>query len=530
MVLSGSGSLMRSCVQVSKPPTMASSSTANVQAVGVPIGISIVCSTGSEAGRIAATSTPAARSASARALTCWCLRSFVVASMMTSRPIPRSTSGAGVSATPRHARPDHRVGEGPLLACFCWNWRRWANVERLMQYLGPAVVVIVLSAARGAPDTLGLTATAVLSPTMVSFTFHATNTDACDSTDTSALRSARPVPPIDGRVQSCAAWLQPRLMEVSMLNPRLAQTVAMWVILAAGSVWQGAVVSSGSIDDLCGGRTVDARDLPSFVPETSRCAAAGLVIRYGGAGVTIPTQVGDGVAAFAERGSLLVERTSRGIEISTEDVADPTEAAVGSLAATECTSVTWATKPYVLGSNYSWHLYNASGIPTGMTTATVSAEFSAAFVNWTAMEDNCGFPDVIPRSASYAGSTSVYPPNINSGSCNSNDGRNVVGFGAQSSNALTCVWYSGGTVSNADIELNSSSTWFLGGVPTGCSGKYSVENTATHEFGHVLGFGDVSDSLQTMYGTGILCSRAKTTPACGDYLVARNKYSTSGTC
>ena len=150
--------------------------------------------------------------------------------------------GPGVSATPRHARPDHRVGEGPLLACFCWNWRRWANVERLMQYLGPAVVVIVLSAARGAPDTLGLTATAVLLPTMVSFTFHATNTDACDSTDTSALRSARPVPPIDGRVQSCAAWLQPRLMEVSMLNPRLAQTVAMWVILAAGSVWQGAVV------------------------------------------------------------------------------------------------------------------------------------------------------------------------------------------------------------------------------------------------------------------------------------------------
>ena len=196
---------------------------------------------------------------------------------------------------------------------------------------------------RGAPDTLGLTATAVLLPTMVSFTFHATNTDACDSTDTSALRSARPVPPIDGRVQSCAAWLQPRLMEVSMLNPRLAQTVAMWVILAAGSVWQGAVVS-GSIDDLCGGRTVDARDLPSFVPETSRCAAAGLVIRYGGAGVTIPTQVGDGVAAFASAARSWSKRTSQEFQISTEDVADPTEAAVGSLAATECTSVTWATE------------------------------------------------------------------------------------------------------------------------------------------------------------------------------------------
>jgi hypothetical protein len=141
------------------------------------------------------------------------------------------------------------------------------------------------------------------------------------------------------------------------------------------------------------------------------------------------------------------------------------------------------------------------------------------------MDDNCGFADVISFSASYLGSASS-PPDVNNGSCGTNDGVNEVGFGTQSPNAYTCVWGGGGIYANADIELKlaTSGYWFRGAVPGGCSGDFSIENTGTHEFGHALGFGDVSNSLQTMYGTAVSCSRAKTTLACGDWYAAAKKY------
>ena len=63
-----------------------------------------------------------------------------------------------------------------------------------MRYLGLAVVMAVLASACGEPDTSGHTATAVLSPTTVSFTIPATNQDAQSSP---TLPARCPEPPGD---------------------------------------------------------------------------------------------------------------------------------------------------------------------------------------------------------------------------------------------------------------------------------------------------------------------------------------------
>lgn len=68
--------------------------------------------------------------------------------------------------------------------------------------------------------------------------------------------------------------------------------------------------------------------------------------------------------------------------------------------------------------------------------------------------------------------------------------------------ALTTYAYrpSTGELLDADIDLNAASSTFVATVPAPPAGLIDVENTLSHELGHLLGFAHVSDPEATMYG------------------------------
>jgi hypothetical protein len=64
-------------------------------------------------------------------------------------------------------------------------------------------------------------------------------------------------------------------------------------------------------------------------------------------------------------------------------------------------------------------------------------------------------------------------------------------------------------------------------VPSGCSNRFSVESTATHEFGHVFGLAHVAESTHgnlTMSPSMGPCSAAPETLGKGDVLGLRALY------
>ena len=85
-----------------------------------------------------------------------------------------------------------------------------------------------------------------------------------------------------------------------------------------------------------------------------------------------------------------------------------------------------------------------------------------------------------------------------------NDGKNMVCFGPISTAgtlAQNKFWYytNSGKLVDSDIKFNTNYTWGTDGT----SGKFDVQNVATHELGHSLSLADLyagSDSDKTMYG------------------------------
>jgi hypothetical protein len=85
-----------------------------------------------------------------------------------------------------------------------------------------------------------------------------------------------------------------------------------------------------------------------------------------------------------------------------------------------------------------------------------------------------------------------------------NDGKNMVCFGPISTTgtlAQNKFWYytNSGKLVDSDIKFNTNYTWGTDGT----SGKFDVQNIATHELGHSLSLADLyagSDSDKTMYG------------------------------
>jgi hypothetical protein len=159
--------------------------------------------------------------------------------------------------------------------------------------------------------------------------------------------------------------------------------------------------------------------------------------------------------------------------------------------------------------------FKASSTPVYLTASGVQGTIQKAFGNVTGAHNDCGLGDNVSATSSYKGTTTRSPK------CGSTDGYNVVGFGSLPANtlAVTCYWFMGNKMVEADIKINSAALWALA-VP-GCSGSRTIlESTMTHEVGHAFGLDHVSESshrLLTMSPViNGVCQNSEATLGLGD--------------
>jgi hypothetical protein len=179
-------------------------------------------------------------------------------------------------------------------------------------------------------------------------------------------------------------------------------------------------------------------------------------------------------------------------------------------------------------TTYRWH-FLARSTPPGVNAKAAAGALQRAANNITNGRNSCGFPDRIGARQQYVGTTRA-PINIsNNGSCESPDGQSVVGFGPLATGALgiTCFWIRDGRTAEADVLLNKGGFRWAAHVGPGCLGAWSIEDVATHEFGHAFGLGHVTEQLHgalTMSPAIRPCQLGETTLGLGDIKGLRAKY------
>ena len=105
--------------------------------------------------------------------------------------------------------------------------------------------------------------------------------------------------------------------------------------------------------------------------------------------------------------------------------------------------------------------------------------------------------------------TSLYYMGLTAGTTLQNNGKNEIFFRNTSNGNVIAETYwwadSNNHLIDADIVFYDGGFTFFTGT-TGCSGGVYIEDTATHEFGHVLGMGHSTVTTATMYPTMSWCT------------------------
>jgi hypothetical protein len=157
---------------------------------------------------------------------------------------------------------------------------------------------------------------------------------------------------------------------------------------------------------------------------------------------------------------------------------------------------------------------NYGTVPSSLGAAAAQSSLRAAFDTWTAADPDKVFVEGAPttvKSSKYDGVNAMVWGNI--------PYANAI--------AVTRVWYytSSGDLAEADTVFNKRLPWVANDQLLGdCGGNpsaYDLQNIATHEFGHIVGLGDLYGDAEkdlTMYGYGTLGELKKSTLGLGDLL------------
>lgn len=92
-------------------------------------------------------------------------------------------------------------------------------------------------------------------------------------------------------------------------------------------------------------------------------------------------------------------------------------------------------------------------------------------------------------------------------------------------------FFSGSTITDADIVTNTSHAWTSQGEDpggSGCSGEFYIEGVMVHEIGHALGLGHTNVSGATMFPSVSSCNNAPATTASDDEAGIRELYCSGG--
>jgi len=179
---------------------------------------------------------------------------------------------------------------------------------------------------------------------------------------------------------------------------------------------------------------------------------------------------------------------------------------------------------------YSW-AFRKSTTPNEMTRKAATRELKKAVNNISNGSNNCGLADQIDLPNNYQGSTSQPSDVTSQPACVSNpQPLNVTEFGPMGGGgilAATCTYTSGGNITNADVRINTNFEWWEGSGS--CSGStYGLQGVQTHEYGHAVGVGHVSEatSPNLTMSTNINgpCSNFEASLGRGDVLALRDLY------
>jgi hypothetical protein len=164
--------------------------------------------------------------------------------------------------------------------------------------------------------------------------------------------------------------------------------------------------------------------------------------------------------------------------------------------------------------------FRASSVPAGLSTSGALAAIKRGFANVTTARNDCGRADNVGATSKYLGTTTRRPAVTSNGSCGARDGHNVVGFAPLGGYyaGYTCIWWDGGKIVEADMRLDSGTSWALSS--TGCSNGLMMEALVTHEAGHAFGLAHVAESKHGRLTMSVyidaLCENQESTLGLGD--------------
>jgi hypothetical protein len=278
-----------------------------------------------------------------------------------------------------------------------------------------------------------------------------------------------------------------------------------------------------------------AADLPAEVSPAD-CDLSGRTLAAGSVRVDVPTP-GHGVSA-ADRGtggesSLRVFTDATGVvTISQGDAEDAAPTPVGAAAlgapktvvglAAACRDSNYAGMGYKFTGTFVWYRNNA-GTPKNIAAAAGTA-IAQATADVTRGSNRCGFTRPVRLGQRLAGSTTRKPQITAAGSCYSaGDGVSVTGWmKLPKVLAYTCSYYrklnGKWVVSESDMALSNSFSWFTSSVPRGCRYTFDLRGVVAHERGHTFGLGHVGKtSTLTMAPFSQPCTTANRSLGYGDY-------------
>ncbi len=186
--------------------------------------------------------------------------------------------------------------------------------------------------------------------------------------------------------------------------------------------------------------------------------------------------------------------------------------------------------PYRWTQPYHWKFF-AGSTPSSMSKDSVESKLRRAANNITYSRNSCGLADKVEIDNVYDGRTQKAPGVRANGTCTTTDGMNSVGFGDLPEGVLgvACTWYDGNNHAiESDVRFNKVDHRWYAVKPSSCSGRYSLEAVATHEFGHVFGLGHVGESghgnLTMSPQVNGTCQKSEATLGRGDVIGLRAKY------
>ncbi len=319
----------------------------------------------------------------------------------------------------------------------------------------------------------------------------------------------------------------------------LRRTLALVACLTTAAFLAASVqgpASSRTVDDRCAGRG----PIPASVVAHGAslgCSLVGRTVYDGHVAVVVPppgvTVAGDGYGTRGEVVGLQVTNTGTGVRVTTGAGAGSPRAAAG---ARRADPAACQDRTFHLEGGHRWHTSLRYGInlgkaPSRLSKKTLTHQIRVANVNMRKGRNTCGRPVLGTPVAHYTGRTSGRP-DIKAGSgsitCGDFDTKNVVGFGNLPGDLLgwTCYWWLGNKhMGAADIMIDNGSR-LVTSIPSGCTDKWDLEGTVTHEFGHAYGMGHTGNghSNLTMEHAETPCSTYARTLGLGDWLGMKKLY------